>query len=131
MPRLNCAVVWKVVKTGTRMLWSTFALKSDRGKLLKQQSALKASLIAKRLPTSFLAHRTKINFTCTIRRLPKTLYRNAAKLGDVLHYIGTHHKDENDIFWSKTRAFIVHVYKDAWIACKGTLLSPPLYLREA
>ncbi len=59
----------------------------------------------------------------------KKLSKNAEKLGKFLHCIRTYRIDDDDLFWSKTRTFIESVYRDAWIACKGTLLSPPLYLR--
>jgi hypothetical protein len=57
----------------------------------------------------------------------KKLYKNAEKLGEFLHCMRTHKIDDDDAFWPTTRIFIEGVYRDAWIACHGTLLVPPLF----
>jgi hypothetical protein len=36
-------------------------------------------------------------------------------------------KKDDDIFWQNTRLFVEDIYKNAWMACRGTLLAPPLF----
>ena len=57
--------------------------------------------------------------------VPRVLYTKAEKLGALLHRLSAF-KWDTDIFWTTTRSNLEKIYRDAWIACQGTLLTPPL-----
>ena len=58
----------------------------------------------------------------------KALSTNMGKMGDILHCMKAF-KADDDVFWRQTRTFVESVYREAWLACHGTLLTPPLYHR--
>jgi hypothetical protein len=75
-----------------------------------------------------LKFRLSDNKTFDLYYTPVTtsLSTNMGKMGDILHCMKAF-KEDNDVYWQKTRAFVESVYKEAWVACHGTLLIPPLY----
>jgi len=55
----------------------------------------------------------------------KKLYRDAEKLGELMHCM-KEYRDDKDPFWGKTRDTLTSIYRSAWISCQGALLTPPL-----
>jgi hypothetical protein len=54
----------------------------------------------------------------------KRLYGAAERLGLLLHRMKTF-KEDSDSFWETIRTKLQNIYRDAWLACQGTLLTPP------
>ncbi|AOO79258.1 hypothetical protein [Bosea vaviloviae] len=66
-----------------------------------------------------------VEHTVTHTPRPNELWKNVGKLGDYLHY--RHEFDGNDRQQILTFVeFVLTVYKDAWVACKGDLIGPLL-----
>lgn len=55
----------------------------------------------------------------------KKLVKNADKLGGYLHAAEEYHSPD-DFWWSRFHELLVQTYREAWIACQGKLLCPPL-----
>jgi hypothetical protein len=55
----------------------------------------------------------------------KRLYDRAQNLGELLHCMKAF-KPDDDSFWADTRNRLEQIYRDAWCACQGKLLTPPL-----
>jgi hypothetical protein len=54
------------------------------------------------------------------------LYKAAERLGSLLHCMKSF-KEASDPFWKETRAQLLEIYRDAWVACRGTLLTPMFF----
>jgi hypothetical protein len=54
------------------------------------------------------------------------LYGAAEGLGALLHRMEVF-KTDTDPFWTRTRLELLDIYRDAWLACQGTLLTPPFF----
>jgi hypothetical protein len=54
------------------------------------------------------------------------LYGAAERLGSLLHRMETF-KNDLDPFWITTRSELQSIYREAWLACQGTLLAPPFF----
>jgi hypothetical protein len=64
-------------------------------------------------------------FTLYHTPVSKRLSNASERLGELLHRMEKF-KADDDPFWSHTRRQIGIVYRDAWYACQGQLLMPPL-----
>jgi hypothetical protein len=58
--------------------------------------------------------------------VPETLYRGTERLGTLLHRMEVF-KADTDPFWTMARAELQNIYRGAWLACQGTLLTPPFF----
>jgi hypothetical protein len=54
------------------------------------------------------------------------LYGAAERLGALLHRMEAF-KADTDPFWTMTRTELQNIYREAWLACQGTLLTPPFF----
>jgi hypothetical protein len=55
----------------------------------------------------------------------KQLANDAERLGEYLH-ARRHYVVDNDPWWSEIRSYLIEIYGQAWISCRGNILAPPL-----
>jgi hypothetical protein len=89
-------------------------------KLFNRDEILKLQLVFGDHPQPFVLYYTPVTYQ---------LKNSAEKLGDLLH-VQKNRRSNEDAWWTQARADLVKIYRGAWVACRGEMLSPLLLDRN-
>lgn len=62
--------------------------------------------------------------------VPRALVAFCERKVDALRHAQLHYRGPEDPWWNKTRRALVEHYRMAWLACRGTIMMPPLWNRK-